>query len=288
MANKSFLVTWASGNNFTQIDHIMTTTNSRIFLKKLYANWIKEVNTDHKLLQGSICLREENEAQRGSVAQPRNTNETPDWDLTLLQNQQYRQKYHTALNLIEVDVGKGSTTDAWDAYTNKISCAASESISKLKKIPLSPTRRKAVANIKKWSFRTKRNPYRAENLKGLRDARADYTKICSKREEAEQKEFFENLKKYKIGERINRTYKYMNKFKKSSTRNSTPNISMRKWMNTEEEEDRLPHEIAHSDTEEDMPNIELIEEILKVNIWSYWLLMLSSEGDGVKRRRELF
>lgn len=152
----------------------------------------------------------------------------------------------------------------WKNFVDKLKQAANSSVSDLHKIPLSPSRRKALADVKKWSFRNKMKPYNQSAIKQKKNAKATFSRLCKEKESRDQKQFFENLKNYKVGERISRAHQYMKKHRKNSSSTRKPNISMRKWRIGEEGNFLLPEKIDMSgEVQCNMPDIDDLDTIIR-------------------------
>lgn len=260
MANKTLMSTWASGNRASQIDHMMTKINSRVFLKNINAQWVRNVSTDHKIIYGGISIVNNATPNGDNFSQL----DAEKWDVSLLKDETLRNKYAETLDTMQIDVTSGAISDVWKAFIDKIKSAASRTIAENKKIPTTPRRRKALANVKKWSFRLKRDPFKKSALNNLKDAKRNLTSLNRRHEEEEQVKFFENLQTFKIGERINRTHAYMKKHRKRNNKANKPYIPMQNWQTGHNNESMLPNRLTGSeyDTNE-VPSLDRIEIILK-------------------------
>lgn len=270
MAHPSLLTTWFTKNNSSQIDHVLTTCGSKVFVKKLRGHRVNGVLSDHKLLTFKTLVRDQIAEDIKNKERRRNKQtleESFGWDVKLLQEEDFKKKYQEKLSETTVDVEDPSitTSEAWESLAAKLRSGAKVAINKLAKIPSSPNRRRALANLKKAIFWKKRNPLSTRRSKEFIEAQDNYRKVHHDREEKEEFEFFKNLQQYKPGERIRRTYKYLKQNKKRRTYRKPMDISLAQFQE-DEGEDLLPVLIEEplSDTDDAQdPDTFFIETIIK-------------------------
>lgn len=270
MAHQSLLNTWFRKDKSSQIDHVLNTYKSTVFVKKLRGHVIADVHTDHKLLTFKVQIRnkERSDANQKVDNGSKQMNQTAiDWDVKLLQESSFREKYQEKLSETSIDTEDPTITVsyAWEMLANKLRSAAKSTINKLSKIPTSPHRRRALAKLKKSIFWRNRNPLSTRRLKEFIEAQNNYRKVCNDREEKDEFEFFENLQQYKPGERIRRTYGYLKKNKKKR-RFNTLDISLAQFQEADSD-DLLPvliEDLQNSNDEDDeVPDTFHIETIIK-------------------------
>lgn len=260
MAHESLKTTWICHGKSSQIDHVLLSLNSSLFIKKMRGYLIEDIKTDHKLLAFGVQIRgkaSKSNKNHKNVTIRNNTESTINWDVALLQNETFRKKYQENLSKMTINMEDDSvsTSELWDRLAGKLKKAATESINKLSRIPSSPKRRLALANVKKCMFWRNRCPLSLRRLKDLSEAQRNYRKLCEEYDEKAEMEFFKNLKDFKPAERIKRTYRYVKKYKKKTSAQKVLDISLNQFIEPESI-NLLPQELDTDSVNEEVTSIE--------------------------------
>lgn len=251
MAHHSLASTWFSNQRASQIDHVLTPDSSVFLLKKMKALVIRGVGTDHKLIRFKISTRSDPAPAHGGVTgdtQPLSqTRFEMDWDVKLLLQKEFKDKYHSELGKTSIDMKDTSldTSVLWEMFAEKLRLAARNSINKLSKVPASPRRRKALDKVRKAMFWKNRRPNSEKLHREYLEAQNNYNRICEEREQEDEIAFFENLKEVKPSERLRRTYAFRRKEIMRNRRSKQADIPIHlfkeseseDWMPTVDEED---------------------------------------------------
>lgn len=100
--------------------------------------------------------------------------------------------------------------------------------------------RRAFAELKKCLFWAHRSSHPKWKYK-LTEAREELQRRIRAYEEREIENFFENLHQFPVGERVNRTFRYLKKYKKKkSYRASTSSIRLNHWTGDGDSSNLLP------------------------------------------------
>lgn len=262
IANQGFRWTWTNNRITSQVDHILTHTGSRLFLRSLQCTMPKTVSTDHKVLLCNIVdNRKPSHQQRGKRSHQPQMRVDP----APLRNDIVKKKYRE--KLIEQPCSAEpscSVDDQWAELHSKVHNAAEAVLHKPLHYFMNKECRKALARVKKYSFWASRSPnpkwgYKLlEAKEALKRAQRDY-------EEKEVEDFFKDLHKYPAGERINRTFKYLKRYKKrNTTGRRVSSIRLTDWLVNEVDTPRIP-DLLPEPADEDLlagPTLNEIGEIV--------------------------
>lgn len=214
-SNKSFKSTWSNGRGTTQIDHLLTHLNSTMYLRRLQCTSPADVSTDHRLLLCNIVEKVTSQTVSPRILprvrkQPSRLNAAP------LKHEKIRKMYLQQLGAHTEPMPDSSVEECWKSLRDKIWSCASTALKEPSPMSVNRECRKALAYVKKMLFWVNRSSHPKWRYK-LAEAREQLKRVQRDYEEAEISSFFENLLQYPSGERIQRTYRYLKRYKKKKT-----------------------------------------------------------------------
>lgn len=263
-ANASFLTTWSVGDRASQIDHLLTHVHSLLFLRRMQCTLPGDVSTDHRLLLASVV---ENRSVLKTAPNKAPANPRSDVDPSLLSSRTIQKKFIESLQNYHPSCPVSDDVDAaWNHIKDKLSSSASTILKRSTQLP--PTRecRLALAEVKRCTFWASRSCQPKWNYK-LAEAREKLRVAVRESEEKSIMDFFKNLQKFPVGQRINRTYKYLKRFKKRKNNVSRASvIKFDDWIQRNEvSESMMPtysKDPSDSVTAVDPPTLDEIKDIL--------------------------
>lgn len=225
-ANASFKYTWSNRSCRSQIDHLLTHTQSNLFLRRMQCTRPCSVATDHMALFCNIVRNRCSKQQTMNIR----AYSRPDVDVSLLRNPSVQKNFKDRLTTDEMEISTVSVEEMWTGIRDKIRKASLKTLQRTSRLPPHRECRLALAQVKKFSFWVNRSENPKWKYK-LEEAREQLTKRLRAYEEKQIAEFFKSLHNYPSGERINRTYKYLKRFKKKmSVRKTKPNLTLKDWV----------------------------------------------------------
>lgn len=220
---------WTNGNVRSQVDHILTHTNSTLFLRHLQCVVPKSFSTDHKIMWFDV-VKSHTTTQAPPPRRKEKRQSSARIDPAPLRNDLVKQKFREQLCKQPLPVSFDSIDDQWSKLHHKVQSAAETVLKKPSRYFINRECRKALAKVKKYSFWAGRSGHPKWGYK-LLEARQELKRAQNDYEEKEVEGFFKDLLKYPTGERINRTFRYLKRHqkKKTSSRRST-SIRLSDWV----------------------------------------------------------
>lgn len=211
----------------SQIDHVLMSPKNVLVCTALSASW-STIRTDHKLLLASLKFSKKinnNKCNSPTKQNKGNSNSRKDakqlqWSIQNLKDENTRLAYKINLNSnLKTLTSKKeavSISEKWEGLKECIKSSAANVLNRPTS-PLTPRRRKAIAKFEQMKFKTSRDPANQSLQKELRVARkmkfeANQTHIGEQCDT-----FFKNLDGHHPGESIQKTFKFLARFKRVST-----------------------------------------------------------------------
>lgn len=264
-SNPSFKTTWRCGDRYSQIDHILTHRSSFLYLNRMQCGEPQNVSTDHKILLANIL---ENRCAVRTPYMKASASRRSDVDPSLLANTTVQKKFVENLRTyVSPPHPSGDIECTWQILKTKLNSVAATVLKRSTRLP--PTRecRLALAEVKRCAFWAQRSEHPKWCYK-LTEAKENLRRKIRESEENSIVEFFENLKQFPVGQRINRTHKYLKRFKKRTNNVTTSSyrnpIKLDDWIPDGSSESMIPNcsnETLDS-TVVDPPTLEEIRELL--------------------------
>lgn len=268
----SCLKTWKSGNNTSQIDHVLTAAKPKFNVKDLKGVTLRKIS-DHKLIIGKIKELPDNsnknaissKLQSGTVKETTDSNQKFDYrhyDYEKLNQRIFRTKY-------QEEIRKSLTSELqetpipWCSIMEAMKTAAKTTLLRTPKY--SRERRYARAQLQKAQFLNKKYPNNPEYRSRIKECRGKLKEIIDGEEENEYQSFFEDLQKRRPGTRMRITYEfYRRHVRKERANKKRRYIPISQWE-SELSKQEGPHITLHNDenpndlldppTEEDIADI---------------------------------
>lgn len=220
-------ITWRRGTMTSQLDHVLRFVGARTRVTKLRGTSYEDYS-DHKLLHFTLTFLPETPATEKQGCRP-NTRRT--WDVKLLQEEGKRHAFIAELNRRVVSYNHNELDNSanWIHYCDLLKATARTVLSGSKhKDTLEPTPvlKEALINHKQSKFRYWRVPT-SENLRRLRDARAELKKRKRQHEVTKYHEYFQTIDDFHVGERIKKLYSFVKLSRQ--TQPSPSRITLRQW-----------------------------------------------------------
>lgn len=226
-----FKVTWKSGDRHSQIDHILTHTHSKLYLKALRCIW-PNLSTDHKML---LCNVVKNRAEvPGNPNRKRPFQPRADLDPTLLRYEPIQKKFKeqiTSSAPSSYPDGR-SVEESWGSMKTRLEDAAIATLKRRR--VLNRCCRLAQAHLKKCQFWANRS-YNPKWKYRLDEAKEDLRRKIRESEEEEMKLGLSDIETRRFGERLRLSHKLFKRFKKvpdkkSKSSTTASSIKLGDWL----------------------------------------------------------
>lgn len=232
--SKSLRITWKIGSSESQIDHVLMSHKHILNCIKMYAKWTS-VKTDHTIL--ITALRHPKLTDKGNLTSqpqvgPEKTRATQfkqknpkalTWNALNLKDEQARLNYKVCLDSRlkarknPQATNPNSALDAWTSLKQCIQTSASATLSRPTS-PITPRRRKACAKLEQAKFKSDRDPSNPTLKIALKQARKEKFEANQAHVGRQCDDFFRNLNSHHPAERVQKTLKFLKKYKRESNR----------------------------------------------------------------------
>lgn len=263
VANPSFKVTWTNGRTSSQVDHLLTSIDSQLFLSRMRCVR-PEVATDHKAL---ICDILDRKRKISSITPSTAANTNPKQqrlDVAPLKNDVVKKRYQQHLTEASSQPPSDTTIqDSWHRLCEKIRRCARTVLQSKDSIPQDRDCRIALGQVKRYTFRAGRSAH-PKWVHKLNEAREELRRRIRDYEEAQIIEFFENLARFPVGERVSKAYRYLKRYKmKKSSRKQPSNIRLTDWEEDSNGPSLIPP-LLEEDPSEPLPDPPTLYEIKSI------------------------
>lgn len=259
-ANSSFKVTWTNGRNSSQVDHLLTSVDSQLFITRMRCVR-PEVATDHKALICDIVDRKRKIFPTTTSPQATVNIKQPRLDVNPLKNEVVKKRYQKQLSEIGNQLpDDASIQGSWHRLCEKIRRSARAVLQNKNSIPPDRDCRVALGMVKRYSFRAGRSAH-PKWVHKLNDAKEELRRRIRDYEEAQIIEFFENLSRFPVGERVVKAYRYLKRYKmKKSSRKQPSSIRLVDWEEDSSGPTLIPT-LLKEDSNETLPDPPTLNEI---------------------------
>lgn len=258
-ANPAFKTTWTNGAKSSQVDHLVTSLDSQLFLTRMQC-LNPNVATDHRIL---ICDIIDRKTRLTTVpSSSPQTTKKPRLEASLLKNETIRKKFQEQLAKNHVPSPSDSCVqNVWLRLSDKIRRSATAVLDSKNSIPPDRQCRLALGEVKRCSFRAGRSAHPKWTFK-LQEAKEELRRRVREYEEKQIVHFFENLSLFPVGERINKTYQFLKRYKtkKNNNRRWTTKININDWVEETDEPCMIPP-LLNEDPNEPLPDPPTLSEI---------------------------
>lgn len=257
-ANPAFKTTWTNGKTSSQVDHVLTSLRSQLFLTRLQC-LVPEVATDHKILSCDILDRK-TPSISAPLSSPQPAKKTR-LEVTTLKNENIKKMFHEQLIKNHAPSPPDSPIEhSWIKMCDKIRRSATAVLKCKSSIPPDRDCRVALGEVKRYSFRAGRSAHPKWAFK-LEEAKEELRRRVRDYEERQIIEFFENLSRVPAGERINKTYQFLKMYKvRKTNRRRAPKIHINQWVEETNEPCMIPP-LLSEDSNEPLPDPPTLNEI---------------------------
>lgn len=231
--SKTLKTTWKAGALESQIDHVLTAPKNVMNCTNLKAIWTN-VRTDHKLVIVTLKQMSKNPnktppasktcTSKATVSSNRSSNKISQkslkWNTQNLKDEQTRLYYKINLDCRLKTQGTNSISsppaELWDSMKECIKETA-DTVLNRPTSPMTPKRRKANAKFQQAKFRSERDPRNNILKKELSKARKEKGDSIQAHIHDQCENFFQNLNSHHPAERVQKTFKFLAKYKRQST-----------------------------------------------------------------------
>lgn len=221
----SAIITRELGDQASQLDHLIASNDTVIFIKRIIGIPVPATLSDHKLIYADVVLKtpqpcsSSNVARSSSSARPKanaSCNSRPRqrrWDVSLLRNPAISKSF---CSVVHRERDKYPSILKWSDFVKILQTTCNEVFPKNPDIkPTTPRRRKALTDL--TSTLVKRTEGLATNA-DVAAKRRLVRKEFDRAREQECSEFFKNLNNFSSLDRVKRTYKFIRQFRQSTNR----------------------------------------------------------------------
>lgn len=230
-SNHGFRWTWTNERLRSQVDHFLTHLQSGFYLRRLRAFLPSTFSTDHKLLLCSLVETHSSPPSPLSRTARYGSNKKKCLEPALLKVPEIQKKFHEHLSSKAAVLDPHSSVDQnWEKFRDKVQSSAAAVLSKSSSMPPDRSCRRAFAEVKKYLFWANRSSHPKWKHR-LVEAKEELQRKIREYEEKQIQDFFENLHQFPTGERINRTFRFLKRYKKKKSYRTPPStIRLCDWV----------------------------------------------------------
>lgn len=238
-ANASFRYTWKRGDRCSQIDHVLTHKNSKLYLKSLQCSWPTKLSTDHKLMLTNIV---KNRSTPRTIPQKRPPQQRVDVDPSLLRHEPIRKKFKDHLSAIDPASSiNESVEQSWTRIKEGLTSAANTTLKR--RVIMNRECRLALAHLKKCQFWAHRS-YQPKWKHRLEEAKENLRRKIRESEEKDTLDILNDTKTYRVGYRLIKAHKFFKRFKRMQPTKKpstvSPAIKLDDWFQEDSGPDLIP------------------------------------------------
>ncbi|XP_055523024.1 uncharacterized protein LOC129717197 [Wyeomyia smithii] len=265
-ANASFKVTWKNGRSSSQVDHILTSSDSTLFLTHMRCTQ-PHIVTDHKLLLCDIGERKQPIAPKHMVPTQvlSKHKRKPQVDVSHLREENLRKRFEEELVKTSRPCPANNETiqNSWKRLCEKINKSVDTVLRAKTRLHVDRDCRLAQAHVKRCAFWAGYS-YQPKWKYRLIEAKETLRRNLREYEERQITDFFKSLNSYPAGDRINKTYKFLKNYKKRKNfRGYVSNIRNSDWVDESNDACLIPKLLDEPSTES-LPDPPSVSDVTRI------------------------